>query len=499
MSVVRLAASLSTMLVVFASIIEGSAAIGIATPIPSTPLDLAALTLRPSDLDDPAWVHDGAFMQALADLARGHAAYLGPETTADEVMTVLTTAGWEAQYVSSLSLASKSDPAEPAARVRSYVTRYAAPEGAAAGFAFLDDEHAVPAAADIPTAGPHGDASELTRDDGDGTPTHSLDLTFRMGNLVAGVTLIEDGSADQKASDQELVERLATRMEERITASASRAIGIGAHTVRLVSERHDIVTFDDAYYRLDAEDVPLGGESSQAASLRTRTYAEAREVYQLWQGIDTGTDDGALFGVTLLRFQDEAAADGWIMDLESTLAETPFYGDLRFVAGAADVGVGDRAVALSFIANGGGGDAPRSMLVAVRFGADVARVHLVPQGTVRSIPLEPVVELARGQAACLGERACPVIVEVPTALSTLLGDERQPVASPEASPDAILVTCRVCDSRRSPPLPCDRFSDTPLVVTASIPALERTSSTIGRGMSRPPGGDERGVIPRDPG
>ena len=437
MRLVPIAASLALTLLGMIASVAGSTAAGIATPTPTSPLDLAALTLRPSDLDEPGWVHEGAFVQPLAAQARGHADYLGSGTTAEEVASALAGAGWERQYVSILSRASQGGPAD---RVRSYVTRYASPEGAAAGFDYLEDERSIAAATDISPARPHGEFSELTEERGvtgdDGRALRSLDLTFRVGALVAGVTVIDVDADDRSRSDLDLVDRLASRIEERIAASVDGPARIGADAVRLVSDSHELVTFDDAYYRIDAEDVPLAGESSQGARLRIATYAGARDVYQLWQGIDTGGGAGALYGATLLRFEDETAAASWVVDLESILAEHPFYGDLQFVAGAASLELGDDAVALSYVANGGGGGAPRSILVAVRVGTDVARVHLVPQGALPSIPLEPAVELAGHQVTCLREHACPGVVDVPPALTDLILGVRPAPASPEASPAA---------------------------------------------------------------
>ena len=437
MRLVHIAASLALTLLGMIASMAGSTAFGIATPTPPNPLDLAAMTLRPSDLDEPGWVHEGAFIQPLAAQARGHADYLGSGTTAEEVTTVLADAGWERQYVSILSRASQGGPAD---RVRSYVTRYASPEGAAAGFEYLEDERSVAAATDISLARQHGEVSELTEEKGvtgdDGRALRSLDLTFRVGALVAGVTVIDVDAGERSRSDLNLVDRLASLIEERIAASVDAPAGIGAHAVRLSSDSHELVTFDDAYYRIAAEEVPLVGESAQGSRLRTTTYAGARDVYQLWQGIDTGGDAGALYGATLLRFEDESAAESWVVGLESILAENPFYGDLRFVAGAAGVELGDDAVALSYVANGGGGSAPRSILVAVRVGAAVARVHLVPQGALPSIPLEPTVELARHQVTCLREHVCPGAVDVPPTLTALFLSVRPTQASPEASPVA---------------------------------------------------------------
>lgn len=374
-------------------------------------VDLAALTLRPGDLPAAGWRHEGAFMEDLASAADIVADYQSGATT-DEVAERLASLGWRRMYLSMLGLA--IDDAAPAQRARSYVTEYDSVDGATAGFAFLEDESGVASAEDLPATRRFGEQSELTADRGtsavDGRPFRSLDLTLRVGNLVAGVTLISYGSGPNGEVDQVAVEALGETLEARLLEPP--AAGLGTSVVRFVEGgRGAVATYDDAYYRIAGSDVPLAGETTEAAERRTGAYASASDVYQLWQGIDVGSAAGVLYGVTSLRFPDEAAATAWLDALPTTLVENPFYANLRPVEVA---GATHQTVALRYVSGGGSPDAPHAILVAVRVGSVVSRVHLVPQGRLSDIPLADVQPLADLAVACLTGGECPELTVLPT-------------------------------------------------------------------------------------
>jgi hypothetical protein len=317
------------------------------------------------------------------------------------------------------------------------VTEYETAEGAAAGFAYLEDERAIISATDVPLDQAIGEQSELTSERGtgnaDGRIFRSLDLTFRIGNLVAGVTLTQYATADRIDPDPELVQALAGLMADRVASPVSGS-SPGAQVVRIEDTAHEIVTFDDAYYRLGGEDIPLGGESADGAALRIETYAGAEHVYQLWQGIDAAEPAGALYGVTLLQFRDTAAAEAWTTELAEILATNPFYGDIRKEAAAKMIG--DQTVVLSYATGGGGAANPRALLIAVRAGSTVARVHLVPQGVLAEVSMDALTALARAQADCLQGADCAATVAVPDELSEGLATAAAPDSSPVASPQA---------------------------------------------------------------
>lgn len=388
-------------------------------------LDFAALALRPTDVAEPGWSHEGAFMEDLASEAGIVADYRAGTVTPAEVEKQLTSFGWQRMYVNVLSFSADGGSA-PSQRIRSYITEFASTDGAAAGFAFLEDEGEASSAEDIATTRQFGEQSELTSEQGisavDGRPFRSLDLTFRVGNLTAGATLIVYRAGPAGDPDRALVEALGEVLESRLLEPPADGMGIGAPIARFGGDRLEVTTYDDAYYRIAGNDVPLAGEAAEAAARRVDTYADATDVYQIWQGIDVGSANGVLYGVTALRFPDEAAATAWMGSLQATLGENPFYGGLRQVEVPASE---HQTVALRYVSGGGSPDAPHAMLVAVRVGSVVARVHLVPQGRLSDIALADVHPLAEIGAACLAGDACPELTELPT---TSTGDE-------DATPD----------------------------------------------------------------
>jgi hypothetical protein len=334
-------------------------------------------------------------------------------------------------YVNNLSLPGKIAGAQSIQKIRSFVTEFATTDGAAAGFTYLEDVSSIPSAKIVPTSRTLGEQSELISDQGisssDGRPYRLLDLTFRVGNLLGEVTHIVYPSSVSVEPDQKLVERLAALMETRLKSGATKGTGLGLMALRLNPPSQTIVTYEDAYYRLDGGNVPLQDESETAATARIETYAGATDVYQLWQGIDAGKANGLLYGVTLLHFPTDAAARDWVTDLGAILAKNPYYGGLQPIALTATLG--DQSTALSYVAGGGTGK-PRAMIVAVRVGSDVARVHLVPQGQTFDVSPIPVFDLAKTQEHCLAERDCPELTVLPDSLSVA------PAATPVASPVA---------------------------------------------------------------
>lgn len=410
-------------------------------------LDLAALTLRPEDIEASGWVHVGAFVQPLVAEAADVAGYRGRGLSGSTVADELRAVGWVRKYVAVLGLASSVDPATTTRLVRSYVTEYADAAGAASGFAYLEDESDVPSAEDVPLSRPLGEQAEATRDRGTsgGRPSRSLDVTFRVGNLVAGVTVVNYPSRDFVDPEVDEAQGLAEILATRLASPPLPGSTLGGAVLRLDGSERSLTTYDDAYYRLAEVDVTQLGETRREAEARTATYAEATDVYQLWQGVDAGSEAGALYGVTLLRFPDEVAATAWVKGLADLLQANPFYGDLRPASESA--AIGDQSVALAYTPGGGTG-APHALLLAVRVGADVARVHLVPQGQLAEVPIVVLEELARAQVACLQVLSCPDAAAVPVALDTALAtavatpvpavptDATPVAATPGATPEA---------------------------------------------------------------
>jgi hypothetical protein len=403
------------------------------------PLDLAATALRPGDIGELGWVHLGAFVQSLEAAAANFASYKGHGLAKEEVAGRLRAFGWQREYVSALGLPSKAAASVPSRIVRSYVIEYGDAGGAAAGFVYLEDVSGVPTATDAPLDRALGEQAQATRDRGlsHGRPFRLLDVTFRMGNLVAGVTVINYPGVAFADPPLAEAETLATTLAGRLAAAPPPGTTIGAAVLRIADSGRSLPTYDDAYFRLDAADIPLADETAQATAARIATYAGAVDVYQLWQGIDVGTEVGALYGVTLLRFPDATAATAWVRDLATILGGNPFYGDLTPLTIPA---LGDQSTELAYVPGGGGKGQPHALLLAVRIGADVARVHLVSQGGLTTVPPEALEALARAQTDCLRALACPASAPIPSplvaALTAAVATPTAPSPVPVASPSA---------------------------------------------------------------
>jgi hypothetical protein len=179
---------------------------------------------------------------------------------------------------------------------------------------------------------------------------------------------------------------------------------------------------------LNGTDVPQSDETSAAASLRTKGYGSAQDVYQLWEGVDNGETGSVLYGVTLLHFSSAGAAHGWVSQLRDLLSETPYYGDPQ--PAQMPSALGEESVAFRYAA-GGVGSPHHAVLIAVRIGSDVARVHLVPQGELGEVPLSAVIDLATAQASCLQSGGCDPTA-VPSSVADLVAAASTP-ATPEVA------------------------------------------------------------------
>lgn len=389
--------------------------------------DLAALALVPADLARagvPGFLHAGAFVEPVTGEARNLAGYWGQGIVASDVADRLRADGWQRKYVSTLQQPGSSDPNQPPRLVRSYITSYADAAGAAAGFAYVNDGPAPPSEQTVTNARSFGAQSKVTRDRGtsaDGRPFRSLDLTFQQGNLVAGVTIIAYPSRTFADPDLATGESLAAVLAARVAAPP--AADLGPQVLRFQGEPPAVTTYDDAYYRLAGADVPLTDETPAVAAARTHSYGDAQDVYQLWQGVQTGDGASLLFGETLMRFPSAPAATAWLGNLAFELGHNPYYGDLQPLSAPP---LGDAVAAFAYTPPAG--RARSAILVATRVGATVGRVQLVPQGRLGTISLEAAVALATAQVACLNAGAC----QQPATLPPDLAGAATPAASPQA-------------------------------------------------------------------
>ena len=240
---------------------------------PAPAPDLPALTIVPADLDQSGWLHQGAYVHSIADAARDRADYIGQGADADEVTERLTSIGWQREYINFLSHPSGSDPTQPDQITRSYVTQYTGEEGARAGFEYLEDESKVTAAKDLPLDRAYGQQAELTSESGFSTQTgrqfRSLDLTFRMGALIAGVNIIQYPTAKRVDPDIDLLTSLAWPGNVRELQNLMEHLAV-------LADAGSVIQPDDLPARGDAASVS-NGTRSWPAHLMSKAYHPAKE------------------------------------------------------------------------------------------------------------------------------------------------------------------------------------------------------------------------------
>jgi hypothetical protein len=377
-----------------------------------TVFDLAAMTLQPSDLDVlglPGYGMDFGVTifpdEIISDItaARGL-----PEA---DVRQIIEGAGLEQRYENYLYLPEDSaDPGGVAGRlIVSYVLEFADDAGAAAAWTFMEDESGIPTAADVPLTEALGDQSEATRDQGQDAQTgetfEQLDLTFQVGNLHAGVAIVDwMGQEPQVAEAEMLARRLLERVE--VTRQATAA-GLYGHVVRLIGEV--VIPSIDSYYLLDSEPVRLYGES-QLQTIRNDfvlTSGGRIDGYQVHQQIDRGTDapeDDVWFMLDASRFEDEAMATAWLAGTQQRIGSNSAFADFEVVQTQT---FGDESISYT-VSSADGQSVYRG--VSLRVGAVVVAIDVIaPQ-----LPSAATVEaLAQIQAACLIAGGCADPLPVP--------------------------------------------------------------------------------------
>ena len=184
------------------------------------------------------------------------------------------------------------------------------------------------------------------------------------------------------------------------------------------------MTFDDAYYRKDLSELPMTDETKSSQEKRVATYANATDVYQLFQNIDSGDGRFLLYSLTVYAFPTEADAISWIDDAQTIIESNPYYGSLQ--REEIDVAGADQTAAFRF---GGAGDDATAQIILGQTGEVVHRIQLVPAAGSPPVPLTLGVELAEQQISCFSEQQC-FAVSVPAGLGAYF---EIPVASPVAA------------------------------------------------------------------
>jgi hypothetical protein len=393
-------------------------------PAAEAPLDLPALTLSPADLEAAGWPGYGESTGYLA---------VGPDSVADAfVGGGLTTAEEEARIADELRAAgierfyarwlghADPDTGETTREILSYIEEYPDAAGADAGFEIIQAASMAvdPTAQRIAGTRTIGERSQITlygATEAAATPAATpvdaagsgplwLDLAFRLGELNAGVALIDYTGQQPSVAD---VEALADLLLAKIASEREQeTAGLSFQTLRLA----DAIGSFDAYVRQNGETIAFVGDTEADRQERAALYGSATDGYRVVQYIavddDAGFDDDPLAQALLLRFADEAAASAYLAELPALVDADPTFETVTTRAAAPDLG--DESVGVAYTTAGPDGGTNHQERVAVRDGADV--ITVIVRALESAPPVAAVDTLAAAALACLeSDGWCPPV------------------------------------------------------------------------------------------
>src|SRR5215207_9789535 len=192
------------------AVVQGDAATPATTDVDR--IDLAAIVVDAADLPDGVRLMSEQYVSVDE--------YIEAASGGDPGITRgLEDSGFVGYYTSTYSLPGSQ------LTVRSYAEEYEDEQGAAAGFAILEDETGIypdGAAEDRDVPGVDGDDEEITTvdfDAGGGIRVQGIDATVRLGRIVAGAAVENAGGSDEP--DPDLASDLIVIVAERIEAVAA--------------------------------------------------------------------------------------------------------------------------------------------------------------------------------------------------------------------------------------------------------------------------------------
>ena len=315
-------------------------------------------------------------------------------------------------------------------RIVTSVTDFAIAEraqGAAAAFAVVEDERGNPAARDVPGARRFGDQSELTHYSqftlDQGEPYKELNLTFRVGDLIADVSVVDyTGAEPDVAITETLAEALLAKIE-RVRAGKVREPGLSWRLLRLAPDVERIYRGAgyDGYVRLDWQMLPefydlaeaLQAAGAAAPSPGTTPQASSAtaidpatqpiDTYHYWTPIGEGDmADPPYYRVQLRRYSTAEGPAGRLAGLRETLRQPLDPGGPIIERTVDDDAVfGDEGFAVWYGYGEDGVVATRRYIIYARVGAQFASVEVVDLPAGAKAPAAAMAALMAAQVACL--------------------------------------------------------------------------------------------------
>lgn len=441
---------LTMMLIVAAFVPLGSLAQD-ATPVPRfnrpTQLDLAAMTLTPTDVASIGLTGFGlAGQSSLRDAEAESVLQTGGRSReSEEILAAYRANGFRFRYVGSLlkprlpleRLPSGFFAAEQ--RLSTSIAEYATSAGAAASFGLneglLDERPGI----DLSNSA-IGNESELSRSTGREAGTHTrfqrLELTFRVDNLIAEVSIIDFDDIEPEVAT---VERLAALLLEKINrARQEPGPGLSSSVLRIapLAPWVEAGRLRDFYIRINgrrditfAQMVEEISKTGSVAELSPSTTTEAalipRDTYMYWTPVGQGVAANLPLYVSWIDRYDSVASAKDALRASRAADLGPGYVNVRNFT-RADEQMGEEWRAFGYVYDGEGQDPARGYVMISRVGDTIVRVQAdAPDGVNRY----GVVALTRLQLACLQNAGACVPVNADWVTSALV-----PVGTLAASP-----------------------------------------------------------------
>ena len=375
----------------------------------STGLDLPALLLRPSDLDETGYGIDSGGCGTLDTIAAAWNKNLGgAEEGVAVIRKRLVRDGWSQSCWLTVAIPSSDSPETYGVLVSSVITAYADENGASDG---LDLLHDVLVALDYRKArGAEliGDESFALRHVIDATRTslgqEQLDLIFRVGNLVAELYM-SDYSGDQPALEtgQTLADLLVDRMTDPTDAPGH---GLATRVLRLAGD--GVLSNAGYYLRLDGDEAGSFGQSLAKVRDADQDFDEmgVRDVFYTRQtAAPTGSSGDFLeYTVVFAQFTNESDA---IATMDEALAAPS---DLPRSAGPSSsrvrraAEIGDQTTSKVYAAEREAGQTADGFTITFRLAnviavMNVASVEGVSQHAAEALAVQ-IADCMRAEAPC---------------------------------------------------------------------------------------------------
>jgi outer membrane protein assembly factor BamB len=406
-------------LLILIMLVGGSSAAGARAPRNegSEPaVDLAAMTLRSSDLDaagldpygeirmlrDGVWSYLPTGVMTVAEAVDLSAVAGAPDPRLDQLYVGIAEAGWQGQYRSVLVPVGAEDD-DVVSVVISMIGAYDDESSARQAFQLLTDASDIESVTLLDGTARIGDESTIHQDQITimREPSDRITLTFRMESFIGTV------EAADSPFGVEMIEELGQMLADRIDAGRERdQPGLSSLALRL-----DIAAspFIERYDLLDGDILAQWLETPQERDERMQEYQGRSAIFRLDQSIPLAgrqQNETPRYNATLSQFETEELASEFLTTRSAWLGVGTIRNDVEF---------GDET--LTFPNNYDWLDEERSgFRIYIQIGSIVASMAI--DGIV-SPNLETLNELAALQTACLEAGACPDPAPLPAGLLDL--------------------------------------------------------------------------------